>query len=228
MTAAGEYRTTRCAAKGHPEFTVVFAREVPVPDLERTLISHFETAVVAGTVFKNGESVQFGWSTLRLFNRPDGTLGVLEPDLRHELKWVESVDQSAMETWRQKEVLASVDLLERIDFPRQAFQAVVCSKALGSSSFVLGRTEPSAPTDSGWFVGCTDEDHDHQAADALNVVPLIEIAVHVPSLTQFFALPQGIDVLVAGPGRMRTKLFLDGNLLTPRDGSYLAALNQAD
>lgn len=228
MTAAGEYRTTQCAAHGHPEFTVRFARDVPVPGLERLLLGYFEGAVARGTSFKPGQTVQLGWATLRLTWRSDETLGVLEPDLRDELKWIEAVDQSLFETWRQKEVLSSLELVERADFPRQALQAVVCTKVWDSPAFLMGRTEPSSPSDSGWFVGCTDEAHDHQQPDALTVVPLIEIAVRAPPLTQFLALPIGVDVVVVGPGRVRARVFVDGEERNPRVGSYLDALNQQD
>ena len=228
MTAQGEYRTSRCAGHAHPEFTLRFARDVPVPDLEKMLLGYFEGAVAQGSQFKAGQTVQLGWATLRLTAREDGTLGVLEPDLRQELKWVESVDQSLFETWRQKEVLDSLGLLDRVDYPRQALQAVVCSRAWDAPTFVMGRTEPSAATDSGWFVGCMDDAHDHQLPEALAVVALIEIAVRVPPLTQFLALPQGTDVVVSGPGRMRARVFVDGEEATPREGSYLDALNRQD
>ena len=93
---------------------------------------------------------------------------------------------------------------------------------------MMGRTAPSAPTDSGWFVGCMDDSHDHQLPDALTVVPLIEIAVKVPPLTQFFALPEGTDVVVSGPGRIRARVFVEGEEVKPREGSYLHALNRQD
>jgi hypothetical protein len=227
VTTAGDYRTTKCAAHGHPEFTVRFARDVPVPGLEHLLLAWFEEGVARGEVFKPGQTVQLGWATLRLTQRSDGTLGVLEPDLTHELKWVEAVDQALFETWRQKEVLESLGLRERVDYPRQALQAIVCARVWEAPAFVMGRTEPSAPTDSGWFVGCTDEAHDHQQPDALTVVPLIEIAVRAPPLAQFFALPAGVDVVVSGP-RVRARVFVDGEERKPRDGSYLATLNQQD
>ena len=223
-----EFRTTGCSAFEHSEFTLTFRREVPVPDLEKMLVGYFESAVAGGTRFKPGQTVQLGWATLRLTQRDDGTLGVLEPDLKHELKWIESVDQSLLETWRQKEVLDSLGLLERADYPRQALQAVVCSRTWDAPTLMMGRTEPSAPTDSGWFVGCMDDGHDHQSPDALTVVPLIEIAVKVPPLTQFFALPTGSDVVVSGPGRVRARFFLDAEELKPRAGSYLDALNRQD
>jgi len=226
VTTKGEYRTTTCTERGHREFTLTFAADVPVPGLERMLLGYFETAVAQGSQFKPGQTVQLGWATLRLTQRDDGTLGVLEPDLKHELKWVESVNQSLLETWRQKEVLESLGLTARADFPRQALQAIVCSRVWESSEFVMGRAEATGPTDSGWFVGCTDEAHDHQQPEALYVVPLIELAVRLPALTQFLALPEGTDVVASGPGRVRARVFVDDVELTPPAGSYLASLNE--
>jgi hypothetical protein len=62
----------------------------------------------------------------------------------------------------------------------------------------------------------------------LTVVPLIEIAVRVPPLTQFFALPTGTDVAVSAEGRLRARVFLDGEERQPVDGSYLDSLNRQD
>ena len=81
MTTAGEYRTTKCAAHGHPEFTLRFAHDVPLPGLEEMLITYFEQGVASGTQFKPGQTVLVGWATLRLTQRDDGTIGVLEPDV---------------------------------------------------------------------------------------------------------------------------------------------------
>jgi hypothetical protein len=228
MSDITEFRTTTCAGHDHSEFTLRFLRDVPVPGLEKMLLGYLENAVATGTRFKPGQTVQLGWATLRLTQRDDGTLGVLEPDLKTELKWIESVDQSLLETWRHKEVLDSLGLLERANYPRQALQAIVCSRAFEAPAFMMGRTAASAPTDSGWFVGCMDDAHDHQSPDALTVVPLIEIAVKVPPLTQFFALPEGSDVVVTGPGRLRARVFLEGEEIKPREGSYLDALNRQD
>lgn len=213
--------TTGCTALGHSEFTLTFRNDPPVPGLEKTLLGYFEASVAAGKIFKVGETVQLGWSTLRLTQRTDGTLGVLEPDLAHELKWVEGVDQSLYETWRQKEVLDSLGLIDRADFPRQALHAVVCTQAFDTPTKMLGRTDAHGQTDSGWFVGCFDDDHDHQLEEALTVMPLVEIATRAPLLTQFFALPAGTD-LVVGPSGVQ--VFIDGEAREPRSGSYLEAL----
>lgn len=225
MSGGLEFKTTRCAAHGHPEFTLRLARALPIPDIERVLLGYFEGAVARGTKFLPGQTVQFGWATLRLKQRDDGTLGVLEPDVGEAMAWAEHVDQALMDTWRQQEVARSLGLEHALDFPRQAQHAVVCTRALETAAFVLARTAPEGPTDSGWFIGCVDETHSHDVAEHLTVVPLIEVAANVPPLTQFFALPVGCDVTVLGPGRVRARVFQDGDELKPKPGSYLDALN---
>jgi hypothetical protein len=219
-----EFRTTKCSAAQHREFTVRFGAPCPVPNLERMLLGYFEEAVAAGTRFKAGETVQLGWAVLRLIDRPDGTLGVLEPDLRGSLKWVESVDQSLFETWRQQEVLRSLGLDEYFSPPRQAQRAVVCTRVWESPGLLMGRAKSTEALDSGWFVGCTDEGHDHEAAESLQAVPLIELAARSPALAQFFALPVGSDVAVRGPGRIKARIFFQEQELTPKPGSYLHAV----
>ena len=138
------------------------------------------------------------------------------------------MDQTLFDAWRQKEVLSSLGLIDRIDYPRQAQQAIACSQTWETPTLVLGRTAPSAPNDSGWFVGCMNDAHDHQVADALRVVPLIEVAARLPPLTQFLALPVGTDVVVSSEGRLRARVFIDGDEVKPKEGSYLDALNRQD
>lgn len=218
------FTTTRCAAFKHPEFTLTFRAEPPVPHLEGMLLRYFEESVAAGTLFKAGQTVQLGWATLRLLQRTDGTLGVLEPDLRDGLKWVEGVDQSLFETWKQKEVLASLGLVEQAQFPRPALQAVVCTRAFEDATTMLGRTEAHAQTDSGWFIGCLDDAHDHHREDALTVMPLVEVATRAPELIQFFALPAGSDLVIT-PDSVR--VFIDGEARDPEPGSYLEAFKRS-
>lgn len=218
-------KTTRCGAHGHPEFTVRLSRRLPIPNLEQALLGYFELAVAQGTTFRPGQTVQFGWATLRLKQRDDGTLGVLEPDVGETLSWAERVDQSLLDTWRQQEVARSLGLEDALAFPRQSDRAVVCTRVWDTLDFVLARTEPEGPGDSGWFIGCVDAAHDHDAPRELAVAPLIEVAANLPPLTQFFALPVGTDLRVTGPGRLRARVFRDGAEVKPKPGSYLEALN---
>jgi hypothetical protein len=93
---------------------------------------------------------------------------------------------------------------------------------LSTNSLLLMREEPprKGPPSSGWTITCV-EDHDHGAE---RFPPLLQVALLLPSTTQFFALPVGAAVYVLGPGRVRAHVYMDGKKVTPSPGSYLDAL----
>ena len=190
--------TTRCHTKGHPEFTILsddhVTSEVGVP----WLIAWLEDRVIAGEVFREGESVQVGWMYDLIIARPDGTLGIQEPDFqRVPVAWVESVTQTLRHIWYQKEVAASVALAP--DFPSYRQTAIVCTRLRDSPVLFMHRDESSDP-DSGWFIGCYDDGHDHQDAAQLVSVSLFEAAVSWDQrFIGYAALPAGCYV-VAGQG----------------------------
>jgi hypothetical protein len=174
------FRTSQCARYGHPEFTLSFSQQRPVPGLERLLLGYFENGVARGAKFLPGQVVQLGWAALRLIERQDGTLGVQEIDPRNESGWVESVDRSLMETWFQKEVVASL-AIEEPAFPGQLQNAIVCKQLLqGGPEYLLSRSEPRDADDSGWFLGCFEQTHDHNSVDNLAIAQLISVAAHLP------------------------------------------------
>ena len=138
------YRTSQCGRYGHPEFTLIFSKQQPVP-VERMLLGYFENGVARGAKFLPGQVVQLGWAALRLMKRQDGTIGVQEIETQNESGWVESVDKSLMQTWFQKEVVASLSI-EEPAFPRQVQNAIVCKKLLdGGPEFLLRAVGHATP-----------------------------------------------------------------------------------
>src|SRR5262245_37571016 len=131
------HRTTKCSAKGHREFTIQFAKESPIPGAQDTLLSYFESSVGGGTQFRPGQTVLLGWSVLKLCERADGTIGVQERDLTPEVQWTETVDRAVHDVWFQKEVCASVGLLEEMTFPRQDHDALVADCAMEGEPVVI-------------------------------------------------------------------------------------------
>ncbi len=225
------FRTSACAAHGHPEFTLQLAARCPIPDAQRMLLDYFEHAVGRGTKFLPGQTVQLGWATLRLRQRDDGTIGVEERGLTPTETWAEQIDRAVRDVWYQREVVASVGLLEQLSFPRQDQGVMVADCAMDPGALVLIRLPDDDLPDafSGWTLTCAG-DHDHGER---SVVPLLAIAAKQPSLVQLLALPHGTSVLVmyrekpdAPPGTVRIEphVFRDGGELAPRPGSYLAAL----
>ena len=225
------FRTTRCSAAGHPEITLQLAQDSPIPGVHEILIDYFEAAVARGTKFLPDQTVQLGWSVLKLCARDDGTLGVQERELTPEVAWTESVDRALRDVWMQREIAASVGLLDELAFPRQDEGVLVAECSRTSHELLLTRValEDAPPDFSGWLAACA-HDHDHGERA---YVPLLAIAAEQPPLVQLLALPHGTSVLAffrAKPNapadhlRIEPHVFRDGEEIAPAHGSYLAAL----
>lgn len=225
------HRTTTCSAAGHKELTIQLAKPPPLADLHEFLLRYFEAAVARGTKFLPGQTVQMGWSLLKLCDRDDDTLGIQERTLTPDVGWEEQVDRALVDMWLQREVGASVGLVDELAFPRQDDVALVARCAIESPELVMTRLGKADLPDgfSGWMLACT-EDHDHGERAQL---PLIGVAALKPGLVQLFALPYDTSVLVLyretagapdGMLRIEPHVFRAGAELVPQRGSYLAVL----
>jgi hypothetical protein len=216
-----EVETTRCAKKEHPEFRLVYDDQDPtVRQTVPSIVSWLEDEVLSGVRFHPGESVQFGWMYDELFARPDGTLGIVEPDFQAvPVAWTESVTLTLRHLWFQKEVAASVSLEPA--FPSYRQTAIVCNQLRGASSIFMHRAEPSG-YDSGWFIGCNVDAHDHQDPSQLSGVSLFEAAVAWNQrFIPYVALPPGCCIIDGGeqPKIARQDVwlsFVPGSLLAAR------------
>jgi hypothetical protein len=220
-----EFRTTQCRRHGHAEFTLVIEQKLPVPALEKILVSYFEDQVARGTTFKVGETVQFGWAMLRIGQRSDGTLSVAELAAETESGWRESVGTALMDTWFQQQVAVSLSL--EPEFPRQGQTAYICGNVEpGLGEYMLSRGEPVRANDSGWFIGCCEDDHDHNTVDNLSLEGLLGVILQIPILMQFVALPfdTNLHIVVSKSGAPIPTIYIDGEPRTPKRGSYLASL----
>jgi hypothetical protein len=225
------HRTTGCGQFGHREITVQLLQTFPVRDLHRMLTGYFESAVAGGSEFLPGQTVQLGWSQLRICERSDGTLGVKERELTPEVKWTESVDRALRDAWLQKEIVSSLGLDDALSFPRQDEAVLVTECSFAAPALVLMRLPNEGLADgfSGWTLSCA-ENHEHGGE---MMVPLLALAAEKPALVQLLALPHDTMVLVmfnevpgAPPGALRIEphVFRDGQELSPEAGSYLATL----
>lgn len=226
------YRTTKCTAAGHREVTLQLSKPPPLTDMHQMLINYFEAAAARGTRFLPDQTVQIGWSLLRLVDREDGTLGVQERELTPNVKWTEQVDRAIVDVWLQKEVAMSVGMLDELTFPRQDDTALVADCALAKTQLVMTRLpDQDLPQGfSGWMFACAAE-HDHGDRKQ---VPLLAIAAIQPGLVQLLALPHGTSVLVlyvASPDtpegmlRIEPHVYRGSQEIVPVPGSYLAALH---
>jgi len=214
-------RTTSCHRHRHPEFSVTYDPGVVlVEDDVRWLLGSLEEKVAAGERFADGETFQVGWVTTQIRAGADGRLVIWEPDMvQVPVAWAESVSSTLAHLRRQKDVCESVLTAGDLSFPTMRQSALVCTRLGQTPGGVMERTLP-AGTDSGWFCGCREDGHDHNADGELRRVSLYEAAVrHAPEVVSYLALPEGV---LLGIGGGPPVIFRHGRPLAFKTGSYLA------
>jgi hypothetical protein len=185
-------------------------------------VGWLESAVARGERFSDGQTCQVGWMIFQVRAEKEGSLSLWEPDMRQmPIIWVESVSRTLAHLRLQKDVCESVLTADDVSFPSLGQSAIICTQLGQTTDVVMERTAPSHESDSGWFCGCTDEEHDHNNTDHLQCVSLYEAAVkYAPEIIPYLALPEGI---LLKAGRDTPTIFLHGEELTIKPGSYLAA-----
>ncbi|WP_280445911.1 hypothetical protein [Nocardia brasiliensis] len=177
------FRTTGCAAAGHPEFTVVFAEKPPTPKAVGWILDMLERTVSQGVRISPGMHFPLGWRVLRVIDRQDGTLGFEERVVADF--WEEHVDQTMGDLWWQTDAGTKLGL--PVDFSSVGEQqaATVQSCAYAAELLVLNRMGPDSPQYGSWSMRC---DMDHEHGDWIQV-DLHQLSVAFPFVTQFLALP---------------------------------------
>lgn len=166
------------------------------------LPDYFAEEVRQGVKFAAGQTVQVGWSMLKLAARDDGNLSAFEPDFKAmPIHWVEGVDQTVRSLAAQKALCddcAVEPLFPSIVQPLSAPEILPAGNQL-----TMVRSEAQA-SHSGWtFHGRTDT--------GMRLLSLYEAAVLNRMIVPFLALPAGTviertgDVLaVSVAGKRRT------------------------
>ena len=110
-----------------------------------------------------------------------------------------------------------------MDIP-SIFQSMTVCTRYPEPIFMMERLEPpkESMADTGWFVGCYDEGHNHNDSKNLRCVSLYEAYLNQRGIEQFMCFPIGSMVDVdSGKG---LQIFKDGRALDIVPGSYLAAM----
>lgn len=213
--------TTSCRRHRHVEFRITYNPSiVPLEDDARWLVGWLEEAVAGGERFTPGQTCQVGWAVTQVRAGEDGMLSLWEPDMRQmPVAWEESVSYTLAHLRQQKDVCESVLAAGGLAFPSMLQSAIICTRLGQTGGVVMERCAPSG-SDSGWFCGCRDEDHDHNNVGELRTVSLYEAAVRYSAqIIPFLALPEGV-LLVAGEGA--PTIFRNGERLPFKPGTYLA------
>lgn len=213
--------TQRCREHAHPEFAIEFDPERMLAGDAEWLGQVLESWVVNGRRFAAGETVQIGWSFLQLKQQGDA-LGFLEPEFGSmPIKWVPGVTATLQQLRQQKDTVSSVLAPDAMALPSLRQGCIVCTRLQATQGLLMSRGAPEEE-DSGWFIGCLDEDHDHQDMESLELMSLYQaIAERAPRALPYLALPAGCGVRVQGS----EPLIHDKDGPLPiKPGSYLESL----
>jgi hypothetical protein len=195
-------RTDKCSERGHAEFSISYDSGQIVNEDAIWLISYLENAVISGTVFRVGETIQIGWMVNEIAKQADG-LTLLEPDFSGvPITWRKSVDTTLAHLRLQKSVAESVAL--GVQMPSICESAIVCERFPDSKQLLLTRDEPQG-NDSGWFLGCSDSSHDHNNPKVLRRISLYEAVTKRRDVVEYIALPSGIRIVTGSPPQISLK-----------------------
>ncbi len=217
-------KTTRCEAFGHAEFSIECDGIWAETGTLRWFTDWLESSVQNGDVFLPEQTVQLGWSILKVSKDNEGCLTFSEPDFTSfPIRFVPGVSKSLHHLFIQKSIAESVGLMEEIDIPSLRMSAIICSKFSTDKPLFFSRSKPME-NDSGWFFGCLDKTHDHNSIDQLQRVSLYDVALrHRFQVVPYLGLPAGIDVILVGKD---IEIYRERKPLAIHAGSYLEQLQR--
>lgn len=182
--------TTKCRSYGHPELALSFDQTKLLERDAESFASSLEHMVESGSRFQPGQTIQIGWSIAWCVSQPNGILGFEEPDMKSMpmAKQIGLTD-SLRHVRLQKDTLESVLSVDALLFPSLQQSCLVCTRLSNSGKFFMDRSEPRG-ADSGWFIGCVIDGHNHNDVSNLKKVSLYEAAVTLcPGMLPYLAFP---------------------------------------
>lgn len=216
--------TLRCHAHSHPEFAIEFDPQRLLGLDAQWMADLLESWVADGQRFSDGESVQIGWSFTRLRQGDDGLLHFEEPDFESmPIVWTSGLTATLLHLRLHKDTAMSVIDADAMDTPSLRQSCLICTRLKAGNDFMMMRTQPDE-WDSGWFIGCLEDDHDHNEPDGLVPESLYQAIVeHAPLALAYLGLPAGTAVRVESG---QFELFDESGVLKPAPGSYLDAVRR--
>lgn len=185
MSKAPVFRTKGCAAHGHPEIAFMATDDLGAAD---HILEWLEEEVALGRQFLVGQTVQIGWTILKLAEGAD-CLELTSPDFRGlSVRWGPGVD--AMLRHIQLHRLVCARLGTEPEFPSMLeFAAVSPTFCAAKGGFQMSREAVESP-DRGWVAA-----EPGYASPEAQRMSLYELAVARPDITPFAARPPGSAVL---------------------------------
>jgi hypothetical protein len=189
--------TTNCGKYGQQEISVAYEQEKVLESDVKWLLEWLGSEVANGRRFLPSETIQIGWTLTKFEPFEDGILKICEPDMKSfPVKFVDSVTHTLTHLRFQKMVAESIGVANELSFPALNQSAITCNWFKEHIGIFMDRLKPK-DSDSGWFIGCDDPNHDHQDQNNLQRKSLYELVVrHDRNIIPYLGLPAGISVHV--------------------------------
>lgn len=185
------------------EFGLEFAAEIPDAAALRVLTYVGDYIARSGQRIQAGETMRYGWTTLRFVPVAPGLLMVEEladPFALTAERYVAGAAQAITILARQDAAVVRNGVAAPGHHPHRSETAVICSRIAPGTPrrvMVFDRALPTQqrPDDSGWFIGCGDPTHDHNDVRQLALVHLVHLVDLDPRIVDYLALPEGARVV---------------------------------
>lgn len=187
------FSTSRCHERNHAEFSLrVMTDGIADSHIESMLVG-IESMVQTGSVFRAGQTFQYGWMLTLVQELGDGLLTLHEPDMRSmPINFVPGVTETIRHMMLQLFTLDSFAIgREQMDIPTVCQSGIACNRYKIGEGFIMERATPSDDNDSGWFVGCNNSDCDHNDASNLQRLSLFEVFLARPEIRDWVSFPIG-------------------------------------
>ena len=155
--------------------------------------------VASGSVFRPGETMQYGLVLLKFQSDEQGRLVVTEPDFStRPIQYRRGLTSSLIQMLRQLYTLDSYGIDRgRIDFPTLDQRAIICRNFQAAKKFHLSRNKGCPPEDSGWFFGCFGMQCNHNNPSYLQSLSLLDAVSLRSESANWLALPGEVHVILA-------------------------------
>jgi hypothetical protein len=116
-------------------------------------------------------------------------------------------------------MLDSVAMRQQMDAPSILQSLIACTRYFGPGVF-MNRTPPTSHRDSGWFIGCRNDEHDHSDPANLTCISIYEAFLRQKGILEFASFPVGSVILMDHENGIQ--MWKDDEKLEVQPGSFLA------
>ena len=135
------------------------------------------------------------------------------------IKWTPGITHTLRTLMLQLFMLDSVSLRSQMQPASAQHSLIACTRYTESDFFMHRMTQPEG-ADTGWFVGCLDRSHNHNAPANLIRVSVYEAYLRQRGVQGFLSFPVGSMIVFDQTAGMSIRK--DGRPLDIVKGSYLA------